>query len=69
MHETDGKHALPRRLSLNNALHPVLVVGALVQHDQNLAFLELQLIIVVRHAIVESSAPTLTILKMVIKIK
>jgi len=30
MNEADGEHALPGRLSLDDALHPVLVVGALV---------------------------------------
>lgn len=62
MDEADGKHAPPRRLPLDSALHPVVVVRAFIQHDQDLALLELQLIVVVRHAVVQSSAASLAIL-------
>lgn len=60
--EADWKHATPCGLALDNALHPVLVIGALVQHNQDLALLELQLVIVVRNAVIKGSAPPLTVL-------
>lgn len=53
VHEADRKHAASRRVALDFALHPVLVVGALVQHHQHLALLELQLVVVVRIAVVQ----------------
>lgn len=56
MHEADGEHAPSRRVAFNDAFHPVLVVCSLVEHHQNFALLELQLIVIVGIAVVKSSA-------------
>lgn len=57
MDKADGEHALPRVVALDLALHPVVVVRLLVQHDQDLALLELQLVVIVRVAVVQGTAP------------
>lgn len=53
VHKADREHAASRRVSLDFTLHPVLVVGPLVQYNQHLAFLEFQLVVVVRIAVVQ----------------
>lgn len=53
MDEADWEHTPPGAVPLDLALHPILVVRLLVQHYQYLTLLKLQLVIVVRVAIVQ----------------
>lgn len=55
VHEAHGEHSPPRWIALNDALHPVLVVRSLVQHNQNLAFLELELIVIIGITVVKGA--------------
>lgn len=55
LHKTHRKHAPPGRIALNLTLHPVVVVGSLVQHEQYFALLELQLVVVVGVAVVQGA--------------
>lgn len=55
LHKTHRKHAPPGRIALNLTLHPVVVVGSLVQHEQHFALLELQLVVVVGVAVVQGA--------------
>lgn len=52
LHETDREHAPSGAVPLYFALHPVVVVGSLVQDDQDFTLLELKLVIVVRIAVI-----------------
>lgn len=57
VHEGDGEHAAAVRVALHGALHPVVVLGAVVEHHDDLALPERQFILVVRLAVVEGAAP------------
>jgi hypothetical protein len=55
--EADGEHPLHGRVSLQRALHPVLVLRARRRHDDDVALLERQFVLVVGLTVVESFAP------------
>lgn len=54
--EADGEHAPAFRRPLQRALHPVVVVGLLVRHDDDLALAERELVLVVGLAVVQGPA-------------
>lgn len=56
VHEADGEHAPSLRRPFERALHPVVVVGLLVRHDDHLAFAERQLVLVVGLAVIQRPA-------------
>jgi hypothetical protein len=56
VNKADGEHSTPRRVTFDDAFHPVLVVGAFIQHNENFTFLELQLVVIVGVAVVEGAA-------------
>lgn len=55
MHKTGGEEAAPVRLSLQHALHPVVVLCLLGEDDDDVTLLEGQLVLVVGLAIVEGA--------------
>lgn len=54
--KANGEHSSPRTVPLDLSLHPVFIVRLLVQHDQDFTLLKLQLVVVIRVAIIQSSA-------------
>lgn len=56
VYEGDGEHASAAG-ALDLALHPVIVLGALVDDDYDLSLAERQLVLVVGRTVVESSTP------------
>lgn len=57
MYKTDGEHAAHGRLPFEGPLHPVVVLGARIRHDNDVAFPERQLVFVIGRTIVESLTP------------
>uniref|UniRef100_A0A2M3ZS76 Putative secreted peptide n=1 Tax=Anopheles braziliensis TaxID=58242 RepID=A0A2M3ZS76_9DIPT len=53
LHEADRKHASPRTIALDLTLHPVFVIGSLVEYNQYFALLELELVIIICVAVVQ----------------
>lgn len=57
VHEGDGEHAAAVGVALHGALHPVVVLGAVVEDDDDFALPERQLVLVVCLAVVQGAAP------------
>ena len=56
MYERDGEESSLGRVGLQGALHPILVLRLLVQDEDDVSFLERELVLVVGLAVVESTA-------------
>lgn len=56
VHEADREHAPPLRRSFQRTLHPIVIIGLLVRHDDYLALAERQLVFVVGFTIVQRPA-------------
>lgn len=56
MYETDWEHAAAGVCAFHLALHPIFIVGPFIDYHDQLAFFEIQFVVVVSIAVVQGSA-------------
>lgn len=59
VHKTNGKHAATMRITLDFTFHPIFIVCALIKHYQNLSFLELQFVVIIRITVVKCTTSSI----------